>query len=528
MADPRIPGPLPPLTAPEEPGVPDQPTPAAERLQAGLERLARGDGPTTVPPGADAGPAAGPSRDPAERGEPALPAASADAAALLALARRMSEVLPAEAPPAFRARLQAELQTAFAAQAGATRGRARPAWSRRLLPWLVAACVALALALGGTLRVSADSLPGDRLYGVKRAAERLRLAVTIGAASRAALALQLAELRAREIGALAEAERPVDPALLAAVVAAYDEAARATGASGDAALAAVLGASAERAAQDLTSLAERADPELRRDLRAASERIEASGSGVDEGAAAPSAVAASPVPEASPSPPGVEPADAAAGAPAGGTAQGPAERPAAGTPPPEPSGTARLRPLDARQTAIATRVQPLATRQAGVATQRAGSATRQAGAATQRAGSATRQAGAATRQAGVATRRAATQAPVTSPREDTPAPPPTSEVERVNPEATRRAQMLTQERPARQTEAAARRTEAAERRATPRPPDPTEAPARPQRTPAPSDPNPRATEPPPPTEPSPPPLGQPTPPPPDPLRPVAPSPEPRP
>jgi len=79
---------------------------------------------------------------------------------------------------------------------------ARPAlvWQRWALPALVG--VLLLAMLGGTGYVAAQSLPGDGLYGIKRAAEQTRLALTMREESRSAYEERLAERRRAEILAL--------------------------------------------------------------------------------------------------------------------------------------------------------------------------------------------------------------------------------------------------------------------------------------------------------------------------------------
>jgi hypothetical protein len=70
--------------------------------------------------------------------------------------------------------------------------------------------VTLALVLGvlaGGNIASANSLPGDPLYGVKRASEQVRILLTLNADSRAALEDELAELRASEVKQVLEQGR---------------------------------------------------------------------------------------------------------------------------------------------------------------------------------------------------------------------------------------------------------------------------------------------------------------------------------
>ncbi|HEV8632776.1 MAG TPA: DUF5667 domain-containing protein, partial [Chloroflexota bacterium] len=78
------------------------------------------------------------------------------------------------------------------------RGRGRPLRARAL-PQAVAAALVAALLGGGTVAVSADSLPGDALYPAKIAAERVQLATTRDEAGRARLHIAFADRRLSEL-----------------------------------------------------------------------------------------------------------------------------------------------------------------------------------------------------------------------------------------------------------------------------------------------------------------------------------------
>ncbi|MEO8083869.1 MAG: DUF5667 domain-containing protein [Ardenticatenales bacterium] len=67
---------------------------------------------------------------------------------------------------------------------------------------LVAAVLAVTLGLGSAVVASANDVPGDALYPVKRAAESARVALTFDAGRRAAYHLELATLRISELRAL--------------------------------------------------------------------------------------------------------------------------------------------------------------------------------------------------------------------------------------------------------------------------------------------------------------------------------------
>ncbi|MCW2496122.1 MAG: hypothetical protein JWQ77_2046 [Jatrophihabitans sp.] len=71
-------------------------------------------------------------------------------------------------------------------------------------PLAAVACtvVILAMLLGGVVVLSRGSLPGDALYGVKRASENAQLAATSGAEAKAKLNLKLASTRFSEVAKL--------------------------------------------------------------------------------------------------------------------------------------------------------------------------------------------------------------------------------------------------------------------------------------------------------------------------------------
>lgn len=82
--------------------------------------------------------------------------------------------------------------------------RARPGTGRRRAAVaLLAAVMLLTLGSGSALAASADTKPGDALYGVKRASERIALALRLSPESKASLHLKFAERRIDEIDALA-------------------------------------------------------------------------------------------------------------------------------------------------------------------------------------------------------------------------------------------------------------------------------------------------------------------------------------
>jgi hypothetical protein len=108
----------------------------------------------------------------------------------------------------------------FLAEAARLRAesRGRPLWlpSRRQrlagVMRLAAALAAIAILFGvmaGVVQASAASLPGQPLYGVKLATERIQLALTSQPASRAALERAMAEERLDEIVALLQRQQAI-------------------------------------------------------------------------------------------------------------------------------------------------------------------------------------------------------------------------------------------------------------------------------------------------------------------------------
>jgi hypothetical protein len=98
--------------------------------------------------------------------------------------------------------------------------RARPPQGPAIWSWgraparafvTLACAIALLVSLfGGGSIVSANSLPGDPLYGVKRAGEKLRLAFVLSEAKRVELEQQFEALRLREVLAVVEQHREVE------------------------------------------------------------------------------------------------------------------------------------------------------------------------------------------------------------------------------------------------------------------------------------------------------------------------------
>jgi hypothetical protein len=89
--------------------------------------------------------------------------------------------------------------------------------SLRLAQAIAALFIIVSLVSAGTLRVAAGSLPDSPLYPIKLATERVQLALTTTAASRARLHMSYSERRLEEARALLEAGKGLSEATLQAV-----------------------------------------------------------------------------------------------------------------------------------------------------------------------------------------------------------------------------------------------------------------------------------------------------------------------
>jgi hypothetical protein len=139
------------------------------------------------------------------------PEAAGDLAPLLHPARVARAALAVQVPPTVAAAHLAALRRDRARGLVATPAFPRPRLGLARVA-LVAATV-LALGCSSVVAASARTLPGEPLYGVKRAVERLSVAMHRDPASRAALRLELAGRRLQEIQSLLAAGRSADPVL---------------------------------------------------------------------------------------------------------------------------------------------------------------------------------------------------------------------------------------------------------------------------------------------------------------------------
>ncbi len=155
------------------------------------------------------------------------PAASTDPVTSALVTRLSSLPSPPTPSPGFRAELRAQLVAVaprlvaegltpegLTPDAGAESSttarrpvdRLRAAWGRvplrRPLAVVGTLVVVFALLLGGALWLSSSTLPGDSLYGLKRASENVQLSLTGGDGARGKEYLALAKRRADEVAKL--------------------------------------------------------------------------------------------------------------------------------------------------------------------------------------------------------------------------------------------------------------------------------------------------------------------------------------
>lgn len=116
---------------------------------------------------------------------------------LINLIRVAGEVSQLEVPgpePAFKLRTR-NLMLASAARRRAATRPARGWFQRPVFRLATALALSLTLVGGGLIAASAQSLPGNPLYGVKRGAEQVQLALTLEPAANARLRLDVAHRR---------------------------------------------------------------------------------------------------------------------------------------------------------------------------------------------------------------------------------------------------------------------------------------------------------------------------------------------
>lgn len=202
------------------------------------------------------------------------PSEAADLAADLRLAAALRQTLPIRMPAGRRASMQAQLQSALADLRPAESEPTRRAWSRLALRF-GALLVAISLALGSAVVTSAESLPGDLLYPVKRVAEGARLALALGPAGRLRVRLDIAAARLDELQQLSDRGAAVPAELLDALLEAHAALLNGVDAAEDPSLLEELRRQAEQHQGVIQALRADADPAARPTFEAAEAALEA-------------------------------------------------------------------------------------------------------------------------------------------------------------------------------------------------------------------------------------------------------------
>ena len=249
-----------------------EPEPRAEELSAHLERVSAGEPVDSVLSDVTDG----------------------EMAQLVLVAAATQSVARADAPPVFKAGLQARLQAELLSGASAADGRGE----RALQPWLArlaAVLAALVMLVGSAVVASADAVHGEPLYGLKRAVEGARLSMQFDLAQRARLRLELADVRLWEIELAVDRGVPVSAAVIEDLLAGLGEAAADAEASGDEELVGVVRQASESSGTKLERIASSASPEDGELMLEAARYLEGDESGDQAPVAAPAgATAASP------------------------------------------------------------------------------------------------------------------------------------------------------------------------------------------------------------------------------------------
>lgn len=134
-------------------------------------------------------------------------------APLLQLAMRTQAAAEAVVPsPEAQRTGLGRITGAWTAMEERRRRRQRGPWRLLRRSWVLAAVAALALVFGGwtTAAAAQDSIPGDRLYPVKSAQERVLLLVVFSDSRKANLHARFAEARAEECAKLASRGGDID------------------------------------------------------------------------------------------------------------------------------------------------------------------------------------------------------------------------------------------------------------------------------------------------------------------------------
>lgn len=154
------------------------------------------------------------------KGRPVV--AHREVAPLVEAARAARAALSIEVPEALAERHLAAMGDPRSATVIPLRSRPR-ARRRRAAAMVLAATIALTLLSATAVAASASALPGEALYPVKRAAERLGLMMQLDRPSKARLHLEFAERRLAELAELLAARRAGEDVDVGAAMRAYGD-----------------------------------------------------------------------------------------------------------------------------------------------------------------------------------------------------------------------------------------------------------------------------------------------------------------
>lgn len=133
------------------------------------------------------------------------PEQSGELAPLLRTALAAKQASAVEPRPDFKARVRYEVNSRAAAAGHGTAQRRMPLWSwvPRWAMAVAAVFLVVLVAGSGTVAASSDTVPGDTLYSVKTASERVRLFFATSDGARARLEAEFAGRRVREMARIA-------------------------------------------------------------------------------------------------------------------------------------------------------------------------------------------------------------------------------------------------------------------------------------------------------------------------------------
>jgi hypothetical protein len=213
-----------------------------EQRQDAIRRPAPAPGPSELtaplgaPPITDAsGPSTRPVGPPVPDVEPDVPAASVGRAAgehtiavgetgsVPSRSRRARHVLPSDHPDHPVETARSERSDRDRSRPGKPTGRRRPSVRRRF-GVLVACVAAFAVVVGVAATASKNALPGDALYGVKRATESTGGLFTFGDQAEATQQLEVARTRMDEVQGMLQSGNAPDPAAVASAMKDFDTA----------------------------------------------------------------------------------------------------------------------------------------------------------------------------------------------------------------------------------------------------------------------------------------------------------------